>query len=254
MAMLMKRCCAIGYTAVVLATGARPAAAQAADNQARFEVASVKLHVDSGSTRAGIEENESFVRVSNLSLRTVIGIAYGVMGSRLAGPGWLDRRMFDITAKPPAGYQRQQLPILLRNLLADRFKLVAHSEQREVQGYALRISPGADRLRPSEGPRTFLTGRPGLIAGNSRSFGELVPLLSQMVGTPVVDETRLTGTYDIKLEWTPSLAASAAGAAAEPEVSIFTALREQLGLRLEPIKTMAEVVVVDTIEDTPTAD
>ena len=250
----LKRCGAIGCTAVVLAISARPVAAQAADSQRRFEVASVKPHVESGGTQAGIEESESFVRISNLSLRTVIGLAYGVMGSRLVGPGWLDRRMFDITAKPPAGYQRRQLPILLRALLADRFKLVAHSETREVQGYALRVPTGGHRLRQSEGARTFLEGRPGLIAGNSRSISELVPLLSQMVGTPVVDDTELKGSYDIKLEWTPQLAVSGTGPAAEPEISIFTALREQLGLRLEPIKTMADVVVIDAIADTPTAD
>ena len=207
----------------------------------RFEVASVKPHADTGSTQAGIEENEGFVRIINLPLQAVIGIAYGVKASDVAGPSWLGRRTFDIVAKPPEGYQRSQLPAALRALLADRFELVARRDTRDGRGFALRIQTGGHRLRESTGPRTFLTGRPGLIAGNGRSIGELAALLSQMVGAPVVDETSLKGAYDLKLEWTE-------------ELPIYTALREQLGLRLEPITTPVETVVVTSIRETPTPD
>lgn len=234
--------------ALSLALGAR-AAAQAPD-RTRFEVASVKPHADDGSTRAGIEESERFVRIANLPLRAVIALAYGVMASNVDGPGWLDRRTFDITARPPEGYQRSQLPVLLRNLLADRFALSARHETKTGRGYALRVPPAGHRLRESTGPRTFLTGRPGLIAGNARSIGDLIPLLSQMVGAPVEDATALKGVYDIKLEWAPRLAAGDA----EPDLSIFTALREQLGLRLESIDVDVNTVVVTSVEETPTPD
>ena len=155
-------------------------------------------------------------------------------------------------AKPPSGYQSQQLPVLLRNLLADRFKLAVHREKKEVAGFALRVAPGGHRLIEGKGERTFLTGRPGLIAGNSRSIAELVPLLAQMVAAPVADQTALPSgnRYDLKLEWTPQL--STGGNGPEPEVSIFTALREQLGLRLDPAKTAVDVVVVDADERVPT--
>jgi uncharacterized protein (TIGR03435 family) len=232
----------------------RAPAAQVPEEQVRFDVASVKPHLDSGDTRVGIEENEGFVRIINLPLQAVIAIAFDVRGTNVDGPAWLERRRFDITARPPEGYQRRQLPAALRNLLADRFKLVARRETREGRGYALRVQDGGPRLQESTGPHTFLTGRPGLIAGNGRSIGEIVPLLSQMSGAPVIDETGLTGVYDVKLEWTAQLAAPAAGAAAEPEVSIFTALREQLGLRLEPIRANVDVVVVSSVEETPTPD
>jgi uncharacterized protein (TIGR03435 family) len=136
-------------------------------------------------------------------------------------------------------------------LLADRFVLVTRVEQPQVQGYALRVfTPG--RLTQSKGPRTFLTGRPGLIAGNNRSMGEIVLLLSRMVDAPVIDETGLKASYDIKLEWT-ALAAPAAGAA-DPDVSIFTALREQLGLRLDAVRTMTDFLIVDAVNETPTPD
>jgi uncharacterized protein (TIGR03435 family) len=217
----------------------------------RFEVASVKPHVESASIQAGIEESESFVRIINLPLRAVIAMAYGVKNLDVNGPASIDGRTFDIVAKPPAGYTRPQLPALLRNLLADRFKLAAHRETKKGRGYALRVPPGGHRLRTSTGARTFLTGRPGLIAGNGRSIAEIVPLLSQMVSAPVVDDTALKGAYDITLEWAAQLTA---GPGVDQEISIFTALREQLGLRLEPVDTDVNAVVVSSIDETPTPD
>ena len=227
-------------------------AQQSIAGQPRFEVAAIVPHADTSDMQAGIEVTESFVRIRNLSLRAVIGIAYDVRDSRLVGPAQLDGRRFDITAKPPAGWTREQLPTLLRALLAERFKLVVHQEAKQVPGYALRAQPRGHRMRPSDGPRTYLTARPGLIVGNGRSVSELAPLLGQMVGTPVVDETGLKGTYDIKLVWTDQLSAVNAIVVAEPEISIFTALQEQLGLRLEPVKISTEVVVVDSVEGMPT--
>jgi uncharacterized protein (TIGR03435 family) len=240
-------------TVLLLALASGRVEAQSTLDPLRFEVASVKPHIDNGGTAAGIEESQSSVRIANLPLRTVIAIAYDVMDSRVVGPGWIERRTFDIVAKPPARYERAQLATLLRNLLADRFRLVAHDEKREVHGYALRVEKDGHKLRAATGPRTFLTGRAGLIAGNGRSMSEIAPLLSQMVRATVVDETALKDAYDIRLEWTPSLA-SPATVAAEPEVSLFTALREQLGLRLEPVKAVAQFVIVDRVDETPTPD
>jgi uncharacterized protein (TIGR03435 family) len=244
---------AASMTVVLLSLGVVLASAQTSNDSPRFEVASVKPHIDNGSATAGIEENAGAVRITNLPLRNVIAIAYGVMNQRVVGPRWLDGRTFDIVAKPPAGYERQQLATLLRNLLADRFALMARTEQREVQGYALRVESSGHRLRQSTGPRTFLTGRPGLIAGNGRSVTEITPLLARMIEGSVVNETGLEGAYDIDLRWTPTLAGSNTGAV-DPEISIFTALREQLGLRLEPIGMTAEFVVVDRVQETPTPD
>jgi uncharacterized protein (TIGR03435 family) len=240
-------------TMLLLLLGAGITAAQSRDEPPRFEVASIVPHADTGDMQAGIEVTESFVRIRNLSLRVVIGMAYGVRDSRLVGPARLDRRQFDVTAKPPAGWDRGQLPLLLRALLAERFKLVVHHEMKEVPGYVLRVQRGGHRMRQSAGARTYLTARPGLIAGNGRTLNELAAVLEQMVGTPVVDETGVTGPYDIRLEWTPQPAAlNPVVVAAEPEVSLFTAVREQLGLRLDPTKVTADVVVVDSVEEMPT--
>ena len=211
-------------------------------------------HRDVGSAQSGFEENPGLVRMRNLSLRALIRIAWGVLDSQLVGPNWLDTVAFDVVAKPPSGYQSRLLPVLLRNLLADRFKLAVHRETKEIAGFALRVAPGGHRLIEAKGERTFLTGRPGLIAGNSRSIAELVALLGQMVAAPVSDQTALPpgGRFDLKLEWTPQLSTGGNGPSPEPELSIFTALREQLGLRLDPVKVAVGVIVVDAAEKAPT--
>jgi len=233
------------------AAGGLAAQATGLDEQLRFEVAAIVPHRDAGSTRVGFEDHPSIVRMENLSLRALIRIAYGVMDAQIVSPGWLAASSFDVVAKPPAGYESRQLPVLVRNLLADRFKLVVHRDQKNVAGFALRVPAGGHRLIEAKGERTFLTGRPGLIAGNARSIAEIVPLIAQMVSAPVSDQTGLTGRYDLKLEWTPQLGAGNS-VSPEPEVSIFTALREQLGLRLDRVEMAVTVVVVDTVEKVPT--
>jgi uncharacterized protein (TIGR03435 family) len=245
------RCCLVFACVLAGTLGRLQAQTPSSDDRLRFEVASIKLVTDAvARTTAGIQNTPGLVQIANLPLRSVIRMAYGVR--EVVGPGWLDDVRFDIDAKPPAGYEQRQMPVLLRNLLVDRFKLRAHIESRTVQGFALSAAPGGHRL-PAGTERTFLTGRQGLIQGNGRTIGELTNLVADAVAAPVVDKTGLTGTYNLKLEWTPQLAASAA-AAGQTEVSIFTALREQMGLRLDSVPVPIEVAVVDSIERTPTAN
>src|SRR5262245_37734994 len=231
-----------------------PSAAHAQNPDLRFEVAAIKSVADiPPGARIGYNDDPGGVlNFENLTLRMLISSAYGILDERISGPGWLDDARFTITAKPPAGYQPSQRPTLIRNLLIDRFGLVAHQEKKDVSGFALRVDAGGHRLVTTTGERTFLTGRPGLISGNGRRIAEILPQLARSVGSPVIDETGLSGTYDIKLQWTPQL--NAGGNPADPEVSLFTALREQLGLRLEPARVRVDVVVVDRIARVPTAN
>lgn len=237
----------LGLLAVLIVATALPLTSQ----ELRFEVASIRVNTDVVHTTVGFKDDPASLRVTALSLKSLIGIAYQVR--EVLGPDWLDDLRFDIAAKPPAGYESRHLPELMRNLLADRFKLVAHLEPRQVQGFALRVAPGGHRLKESTGERTYLTGRQGLIAGNRRPIRDLVGALPEMVGAPVIDETGLKANYDLKLEWTPQLSASTAGTPSnQPEVSIFTALREQMGLRLDRVPTTIQVAVVDSSERLPT--
>jgi uncharacterized protein (TIGR03435 family) len=229
---------AVLFLCGLIAASSSDARAQS-ENQRRFEVAAIRPHVDDGTSASGYSDNQGSVRMTNLSLRALIRIAYGVMDSQIEAPAWTATDSWDIVAKPPAAYESRQLPELLRNLLAERFKLVVHRQRKDVAGYALRVQPGGHRLPEARGPQTYFTGRSGLISSNRRTIAELVPALARMVSAPVVNETALTGQYDFKLEW-------------DAEVSIFTAIREQMGLRLEPVRVPVDVVVVDAAARTPT--
>jgi uncharacterized protein (TIGR03435 family) len=125
---------------------------------------------------------------------------------------------------------------------------VHHNEKRQVTGFDLVVGTGCHKLPLATGRTGFFTARPGLIDGPNRTMADLVSPLTSMVGAPVVDRTGRMGRYDLKLEWTPDGGA----AATAPELSIFTAIREQMGLRLESSRVTIDVVVVDRVERTPT--
>jgi uncharacterized protein (TIGR03435 family) len=227
--------------------------------QLQFEAASVKLHTASSPStgRSGVEETPGLIRVEDLSLNRVIGIANGVTNFQIEGPGWLDTVRVDITAKPPAGYEHGQLPSLLLNLLIDRFKLAVHHESKELRAFALVVAKGGSKLHEAMKPRDFFTGRPGLIEGVRVSTAELAGALARMLGSPVVDKTGLTAMYEMKLEWTPDDGSPAPNTDEPRDVSgsgtsLFSALYEQLGLRLQTQKLQADVVVIDHMERVPT--
>ncbi len=223
---------------------------------AQFEAASVKPHLSSGAVdeRAGIDEQDlALVKIENLSLRVLIGIAWRVHAFQIDGPAWLDADTFDIVAQPPSGYQREQLPGLLQALLMDRFKLAVHRESRSATAYALVASKGGNKLRETTGPRTYLTGRAGLIEGNQRSITELKDLLARILERSVEDRTGLTGRYDLKLEWNPAELVSG-DSQANDRPSLFSAIQEQMGLKLERIMAPEDFVVVDHAQRIPVAN
>ncbi|HWF08363.1 MAG TPA: TIGR03435 family protein [Bryobacteraceae bacterium] len=216
-----------------------------------FEAVSVKPHISSGAPdeRAGIEEDKALVRIDNLSLRRLIGIAYRVKGFQIAGPDWPET--FDIVAKLPTDYQHDQLPALMQRMLSDRFRLAVHHETRTAPAYALVIAKGGPKLHESAGPRTYHTGRPGLVEGHQWSMTELADSLTGFVGAPVANQTGLGAVYDLKIEWNPQELAQSETRSATEGPSLFTALQEQLGLRLEPTRAPFDFVVVDRAERVP---
>src|SRR5579863_771838 len=222
-----------------------------------FEAVSVRPHISSGAPvePAGIEEDKAIVRIDNLSLRRLIGIAYRVKGFQIAGPNWLETNTFDIVAKLPTNYQHDQLPALMQKMLSDRFKLAVHHETRPAPAYALVVAKGGPKLHESAGPRTYHTGRQGLIEGHQWSMTELADALPGFLGHPVANQTGLRALYDLKLEWNPQELTTQSETPGASEVpSLFTALQEQLGLRLEPIRAQLNFVVVDHVERVPIAN
>ena len=256
----------------------------------RFEVASVKPNT-SGSTSASSNDYPGRYAAANMALRRLISIAYRMHPvldrDRIIGPSWIDSARFDINARAPENTPAAQMPDLLRTLLAERFQLAAHLEAREGPVYALVMAredrkpgaqlrpstldcskpenllsggggvglganaPGAGQAEPNCGMVTNVDANGGILRGGGRTMAQLAANLAGRVNRTVIDRTGLTGTYDIVLRWAPDNLSAVGGD--QKEASIFTALQEQLGLRLESQQGPVEFLIIDRIER-PTPD
>ena len=198
-------------------------------------------------------------------LRKVIQDAYGSYNDNLlsGGPPWLNSDKFDIEAKFSASEvpdfekltldQRQSA---LQALLADRFKLKIHHESKEFPVYALAVAKGGSKLLESKSETHDLAGtvnchitrsRTGILEVKECSMAGLTSLLRYPSGRTVVDKTGLPGRYDFSLRWTPDDSPPSTSLDSSGP-SLFTAVQEQLGLKLEPTKAPFDTIVVDSVE------
>jgi uncharacterized protein (TIGR03435 family) len=241
-----------------------------------FEVASIKPDT-SGSLGMSmkIEKSGHFLG-TGLPLRLILEQAYDVKDSQLIGaPSWLDSDRFTIEAKPDEATaaemqklnpdeRKDKLMLMLRALLEDRCRLTLSKETRDLPVYALLVGKSGPKLHesapgPNEKPADTRFRRGELEANNAQLIS-LANMLSGLLGRPVVDKTGLSGKYDFNLKWAPEeqtgqmfKGAGDATAPAPPPAepagpSIFTAVQEQLGLKLEAQKSPMMVLVIDHIE------
>ncbi len=207
------------------------------------------------------------VRVANMPVRFIIRFAYDVQDFQISGgPGWMNTDNYDINAKAPANIAFQQVRPYLQTLLEDRFKLVAHHETKDVQVFELLPAKGGLRVASKEGscvvpdpknlpkpgePLPHFCGntgyRPNLIEAYGVPMQRFIATLSTVLGRPVIDKSGVTGLVDIHLEFTPDEVAT--GAAADlSKPSIFVAIQEQLGLKLQATKAPGDLLVIDHLE------
>jgi uncharacterized protein (TIGR03435 family) len=215
-----------------------------------FEIASVKPN-KSGSNSSHTSTTDHGITAENVSLRQLIERAYDVASYSLSGPAWLGDDKFDISAKQPTGAPRAQMRSMLQTLLTERFGLAVHRESRSISGYALLAGKKPPTLheKPADAGSNTNTGR-GRLTGTDLSMTDLAGLLARQLDQPVQDQTGLRGVFDVSLEWTPDQSQPDPAGRSLP--SIFTAVQEQLGLKLEPRKVPVDVLVVDHAERTPT--
>ncbi len=234
-----------------------------------FEVASIKPSAPSpmGMMRVGVEMLPGGrVSMTGVTVKFMIQQAYGVRDFQIAGgPAWIGSDRYDITAKPEKAASGDQVKEMMKSLLADRWKLQFHRETKELPTYALVVAKGGPKLKKSDADQGTpdRPGRGGMMRmGRGQLDAQGIPIegladrLAQVLGRSVIDKTGLTGDYDIKLEYTPE--ASEGGAfkggpemheEARPEgPSLFTALQEQLGLKLESAKEPVEILTIDRVE------
>jgi len=248
-------------------------AAQNAADQPKFEVASVKRTDQCFAGNTSIDP--ASVTLKGVPLKAVLMEAFKTPMNRIEGPSWLDTDCFEIAAKIPEGAPSDQLPAMFQALLAERFRLAAHKEDRQRPGYALVVDKGGLKAKEDDPKTDFMgvghSGRtlfgfashPGIKA--VMTMARLANYLSTGGYGPVEDHTGLAGNYDIDLSWAPdqalepgaanpaapAAAPAAADSPAAPEADLFTALREKLGLRLERRDVPVQFLVIDHIDRVP---
>lgn len=220
----------------------------------RFEVASVKpSSADTGSS-SGINTGHGRLDAHNVTLRRCIMGAYGVGPHQIfGGPDWLDSDRYTISAKAEEPVNDDaMLMVMLQDLLAERFKLALHRETRTIPALVLEVAkngPKLEKAATDEAATTNTsTSRTGIVIDARRAdMDSFARILARKTDLPVVNQTGLEGIFNFKLQWIAESAKPADGAAADG-ASLFTAIREQLGLRLRSRKAPVEVVVIDHVE------
>jgi uncharacterized protein (TIGR03435 family) len=246
----------------------------------RFEVASVRQN-RSGSTAASSTSGKDRLSATNQTARALIAQAYGVRRERMiGGPAWLDTDRFDIVARAPENTPDSQIALMLRALLAERFRLSVRTEARDQPVYALVLANRDGRLGPNLKPSTECdanspmlsgVGSPGslppidpqgtripcgmrsisdargvFITAGARPLSDLARALDGRADRVVVDRSGLTGTYSFDLRFGRP---GAGGPGQDSDLPIiFTALQEQLGLKLEAERGPVEFLVIDRLE------
>jgi uncharacterized protein (TIGR03435 family) len=205
-----------------------------------FETAAVRVSPrDGGGYWASNEQGR--VEYQKISLKLLVMIAYRLKDYQVEGPPWIVTEKFDIAAKAPYNTPRDQVPFMLRPLLAEKFALKFHSEMRDLTVYELSVGKSPLKLKPAPSNGVF-----GVVKGRREAKGmgmqQLTGFLALWLGRPVLDKTALQGAYDFRLELTKEEAGPAG--ADKPLLSIFTSLQE-IGLNLESKTDPIEVMVVD---------
>ncbi len=190
--------------------------------------------------------------------RNLISQAWNLQENQiLGGPGWLNSERYDLTAKPDLSGgtpSLDELHLMLRALLAERMHLTLHEESRDMPIYSLVVGKDGPRMKvsgaaaPSQKAKTVMNGH---IGGTGMGIQYLTDTLSRVLQRPVNDDTGLSGFYDFQLQWMPDETQrliGAPGALNADGPSLFQAIQEQLGLRLESKKIPTRVLVIDNIE------
>lgn len=231
-----------------------------------LEAVSVKPN-QSGADQGSLRPTPGRMLATNMSVRELITYAYGIWDFQIENlPAWTRRERFDIVARAPADVVTTAA--MMRPVLADRFALRVRRESRQRPIYALVRSRDDGTLGPGLTPSTnpCIRGQADvppcqvriqsdavIAVGLTWSATFLTDQITASAGRPVVDRTGLSGRFDITLRWTPDLASGAGPPATDERVSLFTALDEQLGLRLVPDTGAVDTLIVESVSR-PTPD
>ena len=235
----------------------------AANADPSFEVATIKPSKPDEQGKAFIVRGDRFSTI-NTSLSDLIKLAYDVQDKQiLNGPPWLETDKFDIAAQPdiPGSPSTKQLKSMVQKLLADRFQIKFHKDNKELSAYVLTVSKSGSKMKKNEGDGTGLPSLGfrglGVLTVTNATMEDFCGLMQQTVlDRPVVDQTGLAGRWDFLLKWTPDESQFAGLGIKVPPPSdapdapppLFTAIQEQIGLKLVAGKAPVMVLVLDHVE------
>jgi uncharacterized protein (TIGR03435 family) len=229
----------------------------AKDADPDWDVVSVKAHDpgDPSNNQSLNFRGRQFLMV-NRAVQGMLLFAYGLQKVQIVGaPHWVEAERWDVQGLPdvPGHPSLKQMQSLTRKLLEERFGLKVHKETKELAVYAITVDKGGKKITPSAGnpdspPSENENSNGGVVTMRmtNMSMGEFAPDLAFFLDRPAVDQTGLTGRYDLQLKWTADESKTPADGTAPP--GMFTAIQEQLGLKLEPVKAQTDVLVIDAVE------
>jgi uncharacterized protein (TIGR03435 family) len=245
-----------GAVALVSAMGPHKLAgapqSPAATEKPKFEVASIKVN-GSGDTASRSDFSGANVVFRNYVLGGILQSAFNVERLSLEAPDWVYGERFDITAKvPDENASLDQRRQMLQALLIDRFGLVFHHETKARAGFALVVAKNGPKIQPVEDAGGHINdNRPGKMQRLRTTVDGFASTVAGILRQPVVDETHMEGRYNMVLTYAPERGPGVPPAD-DDAPSIFTAIEEQLGLKLEPRKVPVDILVVDHLEKLPT--
>jgi uncharacterized protein (TIGR03435 family) len=232
-------------------------APMAKDADPGWDVVSVKARDpnDTSNNQSLNFKGRQFVMV-NRTVQGMLLFAYGLQRVQIVGaPHWIETERWDVQGVPdvPGHPSLKQMQSLTRKLLEERFGLKVHRETKELAVYAITVGKGGEKIAPSAGdpngaPSENENSNGGVVTMRmtNMSMGEFAPDLGSFLDRPAVDQTGLTGRYDLQLKWTVDESKAPTDGSAPP--GLFTAIQQQIGLKLEPVKAPVEVLVVDAVE------
>ncbi len=253
--------CACGTVSAQVAGGASAKPAMmAADADPDWDVVTVRpADPDDKNNKFDVQGRHAVIESHPVEI--MLMFAYNLQKSQIAGlPEWAKTERFNVDGVPNVDGQPdvQQFQSMVRKLLAERFGLKAHMEQREMPVFALTVAKDGPKLMKSTGdpngrPSQNVRGGSGErhIEFTNTSMKDMTLLMLLEVDRPIVDQTALAGKYDFKLNFTNDESRAPTDGSAPP--GLFTAMQEQLGLKLEPVRAPAPVLVVDAVQK-PTAN
>ncbi len=228
----------------------------AADATPAFEVAAIRPSNPNYPRAANgwsFESEGHRLQCRQATLLDIISVMYGIQPRQIVGgPDWLNKEHYDITGIPdvpgiPSPAQEREM---YKKLLAERFHLVLHRDTRDMPIYAVTVAKGGPQLKLASPGESVNTGNSGdrtqrTLRFTNMSMQEFARNMTLYEDRPVVDRTALSGRYDFTLKWTYAVSAEE-----QPDTppSVFTAMKEQLGLQMNALKGPAEVIVIDHLE------